>query len=163
MRQRIAHWPEFSSWERGRSCRATGARHRTQWRSRRSSTWLRRMTHAYECWSIVSSRAKRRQCTSHPGYVVYFFGPGRLGVTFGDGKTTESTVTEGEVVVRDPLSHAVENIGTTEVHALLVELKGPVRQETTDLVPTAQQPVAGDGGRVGRFVGTPGWACAHRA
>jgi hypothetical protein len=32
-------------------------------------------------------------------------------------------VTEGEVVVRDPLTHAVENIGTTELHALLVELK----------------------------------------
>ena len=64
---------------------------------------------------------------SHPGYVVYFFGPGKLQVTFGDGKTTESTVTEGEVVVRDPLTHAAENIGTTEVHALLVELKGTVR------------------------------------
>jgi quercetin dioxygenase-like cupin family protein len=64
---------------------------------------------------------------SHPAYVIYFFGPGKLRVTFGDGKTTESTVTEGEVVVRDPLTHAVENIGTTEVHALLVELNGSIR------------------------------------
>ena len=64
---------------------------------------------------------------NHPAYVVYFFGPGKLRVTFGDGKTTESTVTEGEVVVRDPLTHALENIGTTEVRALLVELKDTSR------------------------------------
>ena len=60
---------------------------------------------------------------SHPAYVVYFFGPANLRVTLADGKTTESSVTEGEVVVRDPLTHAVENIGNTELHGLLVELK----------------------------------------
>jgi beta-alanine degradation protein BauB len=60
---------------------------------------------------------------SHPSYVIYFFGPANLRVTFGDGKTTDSSVTDGEVVVRDPLTHAVENIGNTELHALLVELK----------------------------------------
>ena len=60
---------------------------------------------------------------SHPAYVIYFFGPANLRVTLGDGKTTDSSVTEGEVVVRDPLTHTVENIGNTELHALLVELK----------------------------------------
>ena len=48
-------------------------------------------------------------------------------VTLGDGKTTDSSVTEGEVVVRDPLTHAVENIGNTELHALLVEFKSACR------------------------------------
>ena len=48
-------------------------------------------------------------------------------MTLGDGKTTDSSVTEGEVVVRDPLTHAVENIGNTELHALLVELKSASR------------------------------------
>jgi hypothetical protein len=38
----------------------------------------------------------------HPAYVIYFFAPANLRVTLGDGKTTESSVTEGEVVVRDP-------------------------------------------------------------
>ena len=60
---------------------------------------------------------------SHPAYVIYFFGPANFRVTLGDGKTTDSSVTEGEVVVRDPLTHAVENTGNTELHALLVELK----------------------------------------
>jgi quercetin dioxygenase-like cupin family protein len=60
---------------------------------------------------------------SHPADVVYFFAPANLRVTLGDGSTTDSSVTEGEVLVRDPLTHAVENIGNTELHALLVELK----------------------------------------
>ena len=60
---------------------------------------------------------------SHPTDVVYFFAPANLRVTLGDGSTTDSSVTEGEVLVRDPLTHAVENIGNTELHALLVELK----------------------------------------
>jgi quercetin dioxygenase-like cupin family protein len=60
---------------------------------------------------------------SHPRYVVYFFGPANLRATLGDGKTSDSSVTAGEVLVRDALTHAVENIGDTELHALLVELK----------------------------------------
>jgi hypothetical protein len=32
-------------------------------------------------------------------------------------------VTPGETLYRDPLSHAIENIGDTEVHALLIELE----------------------------------------
>jgi quercetin dioxygenase-like cupin family protein len=64
---------------------------------------------------------------SHPPYVVYFFGPANLRATGPDGKTSDTSVTEGEVLIRDPLSHALENIGTTELHALLVELKSVPR------------------------------------
>lgn len=64
---------------------------------------------------------------SHPSYVVYFFGPATLRATGPDGKTSDTSVTEGEVVLRDPLSHAVENVGTTELHALLIELKPEAR------------------------------------
>jgi quercetin dioxygenase-like cupin family protein len=60
---------------------------------------------------------------SHPPYVVYFFGPAKLRATGPDGKSSDTSVKEGEVLIRDPLSHAVENIGTTELHALLVEIK----------------------------------------
>jgi len=67
--------------------------------------------------------SQKESMHSHPAYVVYCFGPAELRVTSGDGKTTDSSVTESEVVVRDPLTHAVENIGKTELNALLVELK----------------------------------------
>ena len=64
---------------------------------------------------------------SHPSYVVYFFGPAKLRATGPDGKSSDTSVTEGEVLIRDPLSHAVENVGTTELHALLIELKPEAR------------------------------------
>ena len=64
---------------------------------------------------------------SHPSYVVYFLGDATLRATSPDGKTSDTSVTQGEVLLRDPLSHAVENVGTTELHALLIELKPEVR------------------------------------
>jgi len=64
---------------------------------------------------------------SHPSYVVYFFGDAKLRATSPDGKTSDTSVTRGEVLLRDPLSHAVENIGTTELHALLIERKPEAR------------------------------------
>ena len=64
---------------------------------------------------------------SHPSYVVYFFGDAKLRAMSPDGKTSDTSVTQGEVLLRDPLSHAVENIGTTELHALLIERKPEAR------------------------------------
>jgi hypothetical protein len=42
-----------------------------------------------------------------------------------DGKTAESELKTGEVLYREPLTHAAENIGTTTMHFILVELKTP--------------------------------------
>jgi len=64
---------------------------------------------------------------SHPSYVVYFLSAATLRATSPDGKTSDTSVTEGEVLLRDPLSHAIENVGTTDLRALLVELKPQAR------------------------------------
>jgi len=40
-----------------------------------------------------------------------------------DGKTTEGELKTGDVLYRDPLTHAAENIGDTTLHMILVELK----------------------------------------
>jgi quercetin dioxygenase-like cupin family protein len=64
---------------------------------------------------------------AHPNYVVYFFQEAKLRVTYPDGHSSETVVTPGETLYRDPLSHALENIGDTEVHALLVELQSGSR------------------------------------
>jgi hypothetical protein len=60
---------------------------------------------------------------AHPRYIVYFFQEARLRAIYPDGHTIESVVAPGETLYRDPLSHAIENIGDTEVHALLIELE----------------------------------------
>ena len=60
---------------------------------------------------------------SHPSYVVYVIEGGKVRNHAVDGKTTETELKSGEVLYRDPLTHWAENIGTTTMHMILVELK----------------------------------------
>jgi quercetin dioxygenase-like cupin family protein len=60
---------------------------------------------------------------SHPAYVIYVLAGGKVRNYTADGKTTESELKTGDVLFREPLTHAAENIGTTTMHFILVELK----------------------------------------
>src|SRR4051812_2411062 len=60
---------------------------------------------------------------SHPAYVIYVMTGGKVRNYGSDGKTTESELKDGQVLYRDPLTHAAENIGTTTMHMILVEMK----------------------------------------
>jgi quercetin dioxygenase-like cupin family protein len=60
---------------------------------------------------------------SHPAYVIYVLAGGKVRNYTADGKTTETDLKTGEVLYREPLTHAAENIGTTTMHFILVELK----------------------------------------
>lgn len=65
----------------------------------------------------------KEQVHSHPAYVIYVVEGGRYRNYAADGKITEGTFNSGEVIYRDPLTHAAENIGDTPMHFILVELK----------------------------------------
>jgi quercetin dioxygenase-like cupin family protein len=60
---------------------------------------------------------------SHPAYVIYVQAGGKVRNYAANGTTTESELKTGDVLYRDPLTHAAENIGTTTMHFILVELK----------------------------------------
>ena len=60
---------------------------------------------------------------SHPAYVVYVVSGGKVRNHLPDGKTSETEFKTGDVIYRDPLTHWAENIGTTPVKFILVELK----------------------------------------
>ena len=62
---------------------------------------------------------------SHPDYVAYLVSEGKVKFTDKDGKTEERELKKGTTVWFDAMSHAVENVGTTELHVLNVELKEP--------------------------------------
>jgi quercetin dioxygenase-like cupin family protein len=62
---------------------------------------------------------------SHPAYVIYVLAGGKVRNYSSDGKTTESELKTGDVLYREPLTHAAENIGTTTMHFILVEMKAP--------------------------------------
>ncbi len=65
----------------------------------------------------------KEQVHSHPAYVIYILAGGKYRNYASDGKTTEGELKTGDVVYREPLTHASENIGTTTMHLILVEMK----------------------------------------
>ena len=65
----------------------------------------------------------REQMHSHPAFVVYVISGGTMRNNFADGKVAETELRTGDVLYREPQTHWVENIGTTVIHFLLLELK----------------------------------------
>src|SRR5438034_10977924 len=68
-------------------------------------------------------RGVKEQVHSHPAYVIYVLEGGRYRNYASDGKVTEGEFKTGDVIYRDPLTHAAENIGDKPMHFILVELK----------------------------------------
>ena len=60
---------------------------------------------------------------SHPAYVIYGLDAGKVKFNSPSGETAEIEIKAGDVMWREPEEHAVDNIGSTEAHALLLELK----------------------------------------
>ena len=80
--------------------------------------------------AILPPRA-REQVHSHPAYVIYVLAGGRYRNYAADGKVTEGTFQTGDVIYRDPLTHAAENIGDKPMHFILVELKSVIGSSTS--------------------------------
>jgi len=60
---------------------------------------------------------------SHPDHIMYIFNDGKLKLTPSKGKTQELNLKAGQTIWMDATTHAVENLGKTEFHMLVVELK----------------------------------------
>jgi len=73
----------------------------------------------------------KEQVHSHPAYVIYVLAGGRYRNYAADGKITEGTLQTGDVIYRDPLTHAAENIGDKRMHLILVELKSEAGRSTS--------------------------------
>jgi beta-alanine degradation protein BauB len=60
---------------------------------------------------------------SHPAHVVYVVAPFKVRFTFPDGRTGIREAKAGDVLFSEAVTHATENIGGTNAHGILVELK----------------------------------------
>jgi len=60
---------------------------------------------------------------SHPDYIVYALSSSKAKFTFPDSKTMEREIKAGKAMFLEAETHAVENVGTTEAHGLIIELK----------------------------------------
>jgi quercetin dioxygenase-like cupin family protein len=75
---------------------------------------------------VLDARMKPREKVamhSHPANVAYFLSDGKIKITYPDGKTEEREVKAGVTAWSDGVTHAAENVGTTEFHELQIELK----------------------------------------
>ena len=73
----------------------------------------------------------KEQVHSHPAYLIYVLEGGKYRNYAADGKVTEGAFQDGEVIYREPLTHAAENIGDKPIHLILVELKKCKRRPET--------------------------------
>jgi quercetin dioxygenase-like cupin family protein len=73
----------------------------------------------------VIKPGEKEQLHSHPAYVIHVLTGGRVRSHGTDGKASEWELVTGETLYRDPVTHWAENIGTTTIHLILVELKDP--------------------------------------
>jgi len=58
----------------------------------------------------------------HPDHVAYVISGGKLKLKMGDGSVNEMDVPSKQAVFMDSQSHEAENIGSNEVHLIVVEL-----------------------------------------
>ena len=59
----------------------------------------------------------------HPDHVLYVLTPGKLVLSYPDGKSSDFEGKTGDVAWINAESHAAVNTGTTEFNAVVVELK----------------------------------------
>ncbi len=60
---------------------------------------------------------------SHPNEMVYFIKGGKARIHLPSGEPVELEIPDGHVMKHEPWTHRVENIGTTDIKAILFERK----------------------------------------
>jgi quercetin dioxygenase-like cupin family protein len=69
------------------------------------------------------SKGARAAMHYHPDHVVYVLADGKLKITTPDGKGMDVDLKVGQAIWMPAGQHAAENVGKTEAHNLVVELK----------------------------------------
>jgi mannose-6-phosphate isomerase-like protein (cupin superfamily) len=60
---------------------------------------------------------------SHPAETVYFVSGGQARIHLADGGSAEVDLPDGHVMWHEPWTHQVENVGTSNIRAIIVESK----------------------------------------
>ncbi len=74
---------------------------------------------------FVSDPGDKEGWHFHPAFIVYVVTGGTLRITTPDGKSADIEFKDGDIRYREPVTHITENIGKTQLRAILVELKKP--------------------------------------
>lgn len=66
----------------------------------------------------------KEQMHHHPASIVYVLAGGKIRNHAENGQTNEVSYAAGATLYREPLTHWTENIGTTTIRMIVIELKG---------------------------------------
>lgn len=70
-------------------------------------------------------RGDTEEFHSHPAHVLYVLEPFKVSFRLPDGRTAIREARAGDVLYSDAVTHSPTNIGSTDAHGILVELKSP--------------------------------------
>jgi quercetin dioxygenase-like cupin family protein len=73
----------------------------------------------------ISNPGDKEDWHSHPATVVYVVSGGKLRISTRDGKSNDVEFKTGDTLYRPPVTHSALNIGTTQLHVIIVEMKTP--------------------------------------
>ena len=68
---------------------------------------------------------------SHPAHLTYALSDAKGQYTSPDGTSTISEAKTNGVFWSEPVTHSSVNVGNTEIHAIVVELKDPPKKSKT--------------------------------
>jgi quinol monooxygenase YgiN/quercetin dioxygenase-like cupin family protein len=74
---------------------------------------------------------------SHPAHVLYVLEPFTVRFKLPDGRTITREAKAGDVLFSEAVTHSPTNIGSTDAHGILVELKTPAGAEAVQQALTA--------------------------
>jgi quinol monooxygenase YgiN/quercetin dioxygenase-like cupin family protein len=82
-------------------------------------------------------RGDTEEFHSHPAHVLYVLEPFTVRFKLPDGHTATREAKAGEALFSEAVTHSPTNIGTTDAHGILVELKTPAGPEAMQQALTA--------------------------
>ena len=85
--------------------------------------WVKLENSRVRVLEAVLKPGDKENLHSHPAYVIYVIDGGKVRTHAVDGTTNETELKAGDTIYRDPVTHWAENIGTTTIRLVLVELK----------------------------------------
>ncbi len=72
---------------------------------------------------MIVKAGEKDEVHSHPSEMVYFISGGKARVHLADGDSMEAEFPDGGVMEHEAWTHQVENVGDTDIHAIIFELK----------------------------------------
>lgn len=91
-------------------------------------------------------RGDTEELHSHPAHVLYVLEPFTIRFRLPDGRTAIRQAKAGEVLFSEAVTHSPTNIGSTDAHGILVELKTPAGSEPVPQALTAVTFIRGKSG-----------------